>query len=191
MQPSTSPASASCSPARRQASVRPRPNSSDCAVVVAAARRKDLLDAVADGSPATAAAIIRSPATSRTPSTLVEDVEKRIGESTSDQHAGRSMRRPLASRWNAGTTSEHNWLASMPAAAYPRACTQDARARGDGHYHQCRHLGCWKASPLFSRKLFAAIEGRTVGGEPNHRNRVGGGQGVIRRRCIATRWWQH
>ncbi|AMC62421.1 oxidoreductase [Mycobacterium tuberculosis variant africanum] len=146
------------------------------AVVVAVARRKDLLDAVADritGDGGTAMSLPCDLSDMEAIDALVEDVEKRIGGiDILINNAGRSIRRPLAEsleRWHdVERTMVLNYYARCGLSA---ACTRDARA-WRRPYHQCRHLG--RVVGGFAAVLgVQRIEGRTVGGEPDHRNRVG------------------
>lgn len=146
------------------------------AVVVAVARRKDLLDAVADritGDGGTAMSLPCDLSDMEAIDALVEDVEKRIGGiDILINNAGRSIRRPLAEsleRWHdVERTMVLNYYAPL---RLIRGLAQDARA-WRRPYHQCRHLG--RVVGGFAAVLgVQRIEGRTVGGEPDHRNRVG------------------
>lgn len=145
------------------------------AVVVAVARRKDLLDAVADritGDGGTAMSLPCDLSDMEAIDALVEDVEKRIGGiDILINNAGRSIRRPLAEsleRWHdVERTMVLNYYAPL---RLIRGLAPDARGRRP--YHQCRHLG--RVVGGFAAVLgVQRIEGRTVGGEPDHRNRVG------------------
>lgn len=147
------------------------------AVVVAVARRKDLLDAVADritGDGGTAMSLPCDLSDMEAIDALVEDVEKRIGGiDILINNAGRSIRRPLAEsleRWHdVERTMVLNYYAPL---RLIRGLAPGMLERGDGHNHQCRHLG--RVVGGFAAVLgVQRIEGRTVGGEPDHRNRVG------------------
>lgn len=84
--------------------------------MVVVARRQELLDALAErittaGGEATAIACDVSDMDAV--DALVADVEKRFGGiDILINNAGRSIRRPLASRWSAGTTSSGPWCST-------------------------------------------------------------------------------
>ena len=83
------------------------------AVVVAVARRQDLLDAVVgriNDAGGTAIAIPCDLSDLDAVDALVADVDKRLGGvDILINNAGRSIRRPWPNRWNAGTTSSGRW----------------------------------------------------------------------------------
>lgn len=108
------------------------------AVVVAVARRKDLLDAVADritGDGGTAMSLPCDLSDMEAIDALVEDVEKRIGGiDILINNAGRSIRRPLAEsleRWHdVERTMVLNYYAPL---RLIRGLAPGMLERGDGH----------------------------------------------------------
>lgn len=126
------------------------------AVVVAVARRKDLLDAVADritGDGGTAMSLPCDLSDMEAIDALVEDVEKRIGGiDILINNAGRSIRRPLAEsleRWHdVERTMVLNYYAPL---RLIRGLAPGMLERGDGHIINVATWGVLsEASPLFS-----------------------------------------
>lgn len=126
------------------------------AVVVAVARRKDLLDAVADritGDGGTAMSLPCDLSDMEAIDALVKDVEKRIGGiDILINNAGRSIRRPLAEsleRWHdVERTMVLNYYAPL---RLIRGLAPGMLERGDGHIINVATWGVLsEASPLFS-----------------------------------------
>ena len=103
-------------------------------------------------------------------------------------NAGRSIRRPLAEsldRWHdVERTMTLNYYSPL---RLIRGLAPGMLERGDGHIINVADLGRAERILAAVRGL-QRVEGRAVGGQPGHRNRVGATRACIRRRCT-TRWW--